>query len=197
MSNQPKKRKRSSAPLLKLGLQDGDATDQGLDTSSSAPVEALPMPVTDPDPAPVPEKKSRAKRTKVEDRSLETLELPNDAVVALRKSGGLRFSSRTLIIHRDGRATFHGGPTSGNLVKTVPLEAAIFGPMMRDLLDVDFSEGLFAGGRQSPDGYVYEIAARISRRLYSRELFTGKIPESFQPLIEQIEAAMIYVVERP
>ncbi|HEX9372348.1 MAG TPA: hypothetical protein VF897_15140, partial [Roseiflexaceae bacterium] len=40
----------------------------------------------------------------------DRLELPAGALVALRKSGGLKFSSREVVVYRDGRVTYQAIP---------------------------------------------------------------------------------------
>jgi hypothetical protein len=43
-------------------------------------------------------------------------------------------------------------------------------------------------GRQSPDGYAYELIARAGRKSRSIEFFDGSIPAELQPLLTQLKA---------
>ena len=45
-------------------------------------------------------------------------------------------------------------------------------------------------GRQSPDGYAYELIARVRRKSKSIEFFDGSIPAEVQPLLAQLKQLM-------
>jgi hypothetical protein len=54
----------------------------------------------------------------------------------------------------------------------------------------NFPESPSTSGRQSPDAYAYEIAARIAGSTYSVEVFDGSIPEQLSPLIQLLTSYM-------
>ena len=60
--------------------------------------------------------------------------------------------------------------------------------LFRSLLD---NSGFFAmkppAATQSPDTYAYELSARVGQKHNAVEVFTGTIPATMQPLIEQLE----------
>jgi hypothetical protein len=59
---------------------------------------------------------------------------------------------------------------------------------LRKLLDNSGFFGLKpAATTQSPDTYAYELSARVGAKHNAVEMFTGTIPASLQPLIEQLE----------
>jgi hypothetical protein len=46
-------------------------------------------------------------------------------------------------------------------------------------------------GRQSPDGYAYELIVRMGRKSRSIEFFDGSIPPEVQPLLAQLKSLII------
>jgi hypothetical protein len=42
-------------------------------------------------------------------------------------------------------------------------------------------------GSQSPDGYAYELIARLNRKSRSSEFFDGSVPAELQPLLQQLK----------
>ena len=145
-----------------------------------APPTVEPAPATSPvEPAPTaPPPPTRA----------EPLELPRGALIVMRKSGGLKFTSLEVVIYPDGRVTFGGGDNAKH----------DFERAARRLLDVQIvrmrraleSSGFFrmksASGHQPPDGYAYELAARVGIQSNLIEFFTGGIPASLTALVEQL-----------
>ena len=125
--------------------------------------------------------------------SSERLELPKGAMLALRKSGGLRFTSHEVVVYPDGRVTYEGGDTAKTAlesrVRRKLTDAQIV--RMRKLLDqVNFWRMPPTTGKQSPDAFAYEIVARISSKHNRVELFDGSIPDAMQPLVEQMNKLM-------
>ncbi len=115
------------------------------------------------------------------------LELPKGALVAMRKSGGLRFTSRTVVIHRDGQVTQPGraaaraakAPARLNNRQLSELKRAVASSMLT-------GAAAKSAGRQNPDAYAYEIVARIDRRVMTAEVFDGSIPGGLAGLIRQL-----------
>jgi hypothetical protein len=119
-------------------------------------------------------------------------QLPRGALIALRQSGGLRFSTREVMVYHDGRViarrqgkldTREGSRliTPGEVAD---LKAALAHSSLRAL-------PRFASiGRPSPDGYAYELIARTGRKSKSIEFFDGSIPCAVQPLLAQLKTLM-------
>jgi hypothetical protein len=118
----------------------------------------------------------------------ERLLLPRGAWIAMRMSGGFKFSSREIVVYRDGRVT----DTSSGIGKrtgtraTRKLTDAQLAELGRLLEQANIAELPAVVGRQNPDAFAYEIAARIGRRIKTVEVFEGSIPESLAPLIRQL-----------
>ncbi|NNJ09241.1 hypothetical protein EKD04_002750 [Chloroflexales bacterium ZM16-3] len=112
----------------------------------------------------------------------EALELPQGALLAFRRSGGLRFTTRTIIVYRDG------------WVLSVDEQAAWRFHLRADELDrlahlalrAQLARHRPSGAAQPPDAYAYEIAARIGRRVRRAEAMGGSIPAPLAPLIRSL-----------
>ncbi|HYO50376.1 MAG TPA: hypothetical protein VEW94_11055 [Chloroflexia bacterium] len=148
----------------------------------------------------------RTPRTEASDG--DKLALPEDALVAMRRSGGLRFTSKSVVIYRDGRVATEGtGYGTARRAPAKRLDDEEFAELYRAL---DMAWGQESGardqgpegetesfpgqpltsGRQNPDGYAYEIAARTGRHTYATEVFDGSIPEQLAPLIKILSRYM-------
>ncbi|HYP38833.1 MAG TPA: hypothetical protein VEX13_00595 [Chloroflexia bacterium] len=137
----------------------------------------------------------------------DKLTLPEDALVAMRRSGGLRFTSKEVIIYRDGRVTTEGTGYGTRQAPARILSDEEFAELYR-ALDTARDQGpgirgqgsevgidSFPGspstfGRQNPDGYAYEIVAKIGTDTYAVEVFDGSIPEQLSPLLELLSRHM-------
>jgi hypothetical protein len=131
----------------------------------------------------------------------DKLDLPEDALVGMRRSGGFRFTSKSVVIYRDGRVITEG--TGYGTARQAPsriLSDEEFAELYRALDRVrgqgsEVGTDSFPGspatiGRQNPDGYAYEIAARIGTDTYAVEVFDGSIPEQLAPLIKILSRHM-------
>ncbi|MCI0478871.1 MAG: hypothetical protein L0Y55_21725 [Anaerolineales bacterium] len=130
-------------------------------------------------PAPVSHKKSARPK-------IEPLQLPKGALIAFRKSGGLKFSSREIIIYPDGRVSLSGTDLPKQAGAAQKLNDAQIVELRRLLEQVGFSRLRLAGGQQPPDSYAYEIVAQVDGKSNSVEVFDGKIPEALTPLIQRL-----------
>jgi hypothetical protein len=110
------------------------------------------------------------------------LRLPRGGWIAMRMSGGLRFESREIVIYRDGRVTGAG---------VGKLSEAEMRRLRAALASISFGRLPATTGRQAPDAYAYEIAARPTRRAYAVEVFDGSIPAVLAPLIAQLRRIML------
>jgi hypothetical protein len=138
----------------------------------------------------------------------DKLALPEDALVAMRRSGGFRFTSKSVVIYRDGRVTTEG--TGYGAARQAParrLSDEEFAELYRALdaaqdqgsgargqgseVETDSIPGQrFTSGRKNPDGYAYEIVARTGTGTYAVEVFDGSIPEQLAPLIRILSRHM-------
>lgn len=112
--------------------------------------------------------------------------LPEDAIVAMRRSGGFRFTSKRVVVYRDGRVEIQDDSpyARGERSRTLKLSDRQLAELYR-LLDGADLPGLPAtSGRQSPDASAYEIAARLRQTDYAVEAFEGSVPEQLKPLIQ-------------
>ncbi len=122
----------------------------------------------------------------------DRLVLPEGGLVAMRRSGGLRFTSREVVVYADGHITAEGdaapGPTrSGQARKLNDEDLA---KLYRALDQANFQKLPATSGRQNPDGYAYEIVARIGPASYPVEVFDGSIPRQLAPLIHLLTGYM-------
>jgi hypothetical protein len=150
--------------------------DEPAERRAAAPAShrKRPRPADDPSPppaAPPPDPEA-------------ALALPRGALVAMRKSGGLRFSSGELVVYRNGRVVQRRRGTGMALHQGAPQQlsdehlAELLGILERTRFP------RFAGpARQSPDTLAYEIVARVGGRIRAAEVSTGRIPEALAPLI--------------
>jgi len=118
----------------------------------------------------------------------DQLQLPPGVFIAFRQSGGLRFSTREMMVYDDGQviARRQGQPgTSEGSRRITPAEVS----ELKELIEQSGFFGLPQPiGRQSPDGYAYELIARIDRKSLSIEFFDGSIPPEIQPLLAQLKS---------
>lgn len=116
------------------------------------------------------------------------LELPRGVFIAFRQSGGLRFSTREMMVYDDGQviARRQGQLDVGEGSRRItPDEVA----ELKELIEQSSLFGLPQPiGSQSPDGYAYELIARVGRKSRSIEFFDGSIPAEVQPLLAQLKA---------
>ena len=130
-------------------------------------------------PAPASHKKNVRPR-------IERLQLPKSAWIAFRQSGGLKFSSREIVIFPDGRVGSGGTDLPKQVSTPQKLGEGQVAELRRMLVQSGFSRLLLAGGQQPPDSYAYEIVAQMDAKSNYVEVFDGKIPESLMPLIQRL-----------
>jgi hypothetical protein len=118
----------------------------------------------------------------------DQLSLPRGAFIALRQSGGLRFSIREVIAYNDGRVASRRqgklGAGEGSRHIT-PAEVAELKELIAHSKLFELPRSI---GQQSPDGYAYELIARIDRKSKVIEFFDGSIPTEVQPLLARLKA---------
>lgn len=88
----------------------------------------------------------------------EALALPRGALVAFRKSGGLRFSSRAIVVRRSGWVE----PMAGTPGRRRRITEEALATLERLLLQSGLTRVSHRKGRGTADGYSYEIAAHLA-----------------------------------
>jgi hypothetical protein len=127
----------------------------------------------------------------------ERLQLPLGALIAFRKSGGLRFSSREIVVYPDGRVSY-GGPDESKQAyarASRKLNDAQIARLRKMLDQAGFFRLESTKGEQPPDSFAYEIAARLGKRSNFVQVFDGSIPDALTPLIQQLSA--LFPKDRP
>ncbi|MGH2592232.1 MAG: hypothetical protein ACRDGG_01825 [Anaerolineae bacterium] len=179
-----------------LGKLTEDSRDEtGLKVGSAEPgLMSFERSVTPAEqPAGAPAAKSRRKKpAQVVFEDEDRLVLPRSALVAMRVSGGLRFSSREIVVHSNGRVRYRrseaGAPARFRTVRAI--SKAQVARLRQMIEDIDFTQAITAGGRQSPDALAYEVAARVRRTSRYTEAFEGRVPDALAPLIRQLNQWM-------
>jgi hypothetical protein len=118
--------------------------------------------------------------------------LPRGGLVVMRRSGGLKFSSREVVVYRDGRVVYRRHDDGLTIYKGSArrLDDDQLALALRLVEQAQFPRFGGFGGRQPPDALAYEIVARVGRRLRMAEVFQGTIPESLAPLIAWLNRLM-------
>jgi hypothetical protein len=117
------------------------------------------------------------------------LDFPKGALIAYRKSGGLKFSSREIVVYPDGRVTYDGGDTAKSALTRAArrLSDAQVMRLRRTLEQVNFFGMKPPQGQQDPDSFVIEIAARLGGKNNQIEVSAGDMPGALSALTEQLE----------
>jgi hypothetical protein len=121
------------------------------------------------------------------DETLDAFRLPRSAFVGLRKSGGLRFTTREVVVYPDGRVAYdaRGVPQKEyTRLRRVMNDGQVIS--LRKLLDQANFWATEGGGEQNPDAYAYDIAARLGQRSNEITVYDGSVPENLKPLIERL-----------
>ncbi|MCX7839242.1 MAG: hypothetical protein N2559_07265 [Anaerolineae bacterium] len=116
----------------------------------------------------------------------EPLQLPRGAWLVFRRSGGLKFSSRQVVIYPDGRATRSGTDLPKQASASIKLNDAQMAELRRLVEQSGLANLKSSGGQQPPDSYAYEIIASGKDKPIFVEVFDGMIPASLMPLIQSL-----------
>jgi hypothetical protein len=114
----------------------------------------------------------------------EPLQLPRGAWLVFRRSGGLKFSSRQIVIYPDGRATRSGTDLPKQASTSIKLNDAQMAELRRLVEQSGLANLKSSGGQQPPDSYAYEIIVAGKDPSTFVEAFDGTIPTSLMPLIQ-------------
>lgn len=113
----------------------------------------------------------------------DPLVLPGTAVAALRKSGGLRFSSREVVVFRDGRVSYRTlAPHPEPRRRSVRVLSSMEMGELRRLIKACLLSPRPAA-RSSPDAFVSEVATRSGRTVRQAELTPGAMDASEAALV--------------
>lgn len=114
----------------------------------------------------------------------DALGLPRGGLVAFRKSGGLRFTSRGVAVYRSGWVM----PLAGTEGRPRRMTPAALEALEALLAQSGLSRRRLAkGGPGTRDGYAYEITARYRGRTRYAEAVDGAIPDDLARLIEVLQ----------
>lgn len=138
-------------------------------------------------PATSHRKPGRAPASQAPSNPDDLLTLPRGALVALRKSGGLVFSMREVVVFRNGRVMrrSEGAGQALHEDRSLQLPDEQLAELEQHLSQASFPR--FAGTRHSPDSFVYQIAARVGRQLKTAEASRSSLPASLAPLVSWLE----------
>jgi hypothetical protein len=122
---------------------------------------------------------------------VERLALPKGALIAFRKSVGLKSASREIVIYPDGRVSYGGADLSKNAYERAArrMNDAQMANLRRLLDKVGFFRIESEEGEPQSKAVVYEIAARLGKRSNNVQVF-GAMPGALEPLIEQLNRLM-------
>jgi hypothetical protein len=115
----------------------------------------------------------------------EKLTLPRNGLVAFRKSGGLRFTSRGFVVYRSGWVVPLEGTGGRPRHMTEAAREAVEALLLRSGMSRTHRKRSGGG-----DGYAYEITARYGGRTRYAEFHDGAIPEEMRRLVEVLQRLM-------
>jgi hypothetical protein len=114
--------------------------------------------------------------------------LPKNALVIMRASGGLKFTSNEVVVFEDGSVTTRNAlddkaqPAAAKALTNAQLNK------IRDLLTPDtFANAPKTAPAQKPDRYAYELAARIGRATKRAEVADGSMPDEIKKLVAELK----------
>jgi hypothetical protein len=122
----------------------------------------------------------------------ERLVLPRGGLAAMRKSGGLLFSSREVVVYRSGKSTYRqrGAGSGESAVETGHLTLAQLVELHQALKQSNLTRLPATIGRPGNDTFTYEIIARVGRVVAAVEVAEGSVPASLTPLIRELRRLM-------
>lgn len=112
----------------------------------------------------------------------EALELPRGALVAFRKSGGLRFSSRGIVVGRGGWVE----PMEGTVGRKRRITDEALATLERLLLQGGLARASYRKRSATPDGYAYELTARVAGKL-RRVTLEDPLPDEQERLVRVLQ----------
>lgn len=114
----------------------------------------------------------------------ERLIVPRGALVVFRKSGGLRFTSRSCVVYRSGRV--ERSSLAEGRARPARLSAAEMDRLRHLLLRARLASWERERPGPPPDGYSYEIAARYGSTTRRVDLADHHIPDAIEPLVRAL-----------
>lgn len=174
--NQPEERPAFPAAGISLGGLGADGFDTSLSGADDDEATGLEAEGAEPGKPP------RASVPSDEDK----LALPRYGLVAFRKSGGLRFTSRGFVVYRSGWVV----PLEGTDGRPRHMTAEALAALEAMLLRSGMSRKHHRKTTGTRDGYFYEITARYGGRTRYAEAEDGTIPDELRRLIEVLQRLM-------
>lgn len=114
--------------------------------------------------------------------------LPKKALVIMRASGGLRFTSNEVVVFEDGAVTTRNALAADAQAVAAKSLTNVQLNRIRDLLVPDtFKNAPKNAPAQKPDRYAYELAARIGRATKRAEVAEGSIPAELTKLVAELK----------
>ena len=172
MPNPEESEQRPAPPPTGLALSGLAASDVDRTLKADAEPTDAPLEVAAPPIPPTP-------------ANDDQLALPRGGLVALRKSGGLRFSSRGCVVFRNGWVVPLAG-TAGNPHRITDVACT----ELEALLQRSGMSRSLRKARATPDGYAYELTARYAGRTRYAEAMDGAIPPALGELIEALQRVL-------
>lgn len=172
----------------KLAPTDAAQPDASLGSISDASAPAS-TPSIEP-ATPIKPAKASRKKAIAPDAEDAPLTLPKGALVAMRRSGSLRFTSSQVTVQRDGRIARTTTDVTTRGLKGKAKAPKLTAKQVSGLRVTLAKSGLDQIEKkivsQPPDGYAYEIVARVGRKVHSVEVVDGGIPAELATLIKQL-----------
>lgn len=150
--------------------------DEGFDTSLQPTTSAAPLSHRKAEPAASDEPPPPAEEA--------PLALPSTALAVLRSSGGLRFSSREVVVFRDGRVSARDiAPLLWPRRRSMRILSAAEMEQLRRLIMAARLDEVVTPRRASPDAFVDEVVTRWWGREWRAELYAGLMTEAQAALV--------------
>ncbi|MCX7791655.1 MAG: hypothetical protein N2378_13525 [Chloroflexaceae bacterium] len=115
----------------------------------------------------------------------DRLRLPRNGLIAYRKSGGLRFTSRAIIVYRNGRVL----PLDDGEGRPRRLGPAALARLKGLILRGELTRAPQDKRSATRDGYSYEIVTRIGRRECAVEL-SDPVPAAQARLVRALNGLL-------
>ncbi len=118
--------------------------------------------------------------------------LSDGAIVCMRMSGGISFSSREVSVFADGHVRSkhveHGN--DGAAATELNLDARVLEDMV-SLITAETFAPVSIIGNQRPDTYAYELVATVDNKVHDLEVFDGSIPKPVGELITLLKTYLV------
>ena len=118
--------------------------------------------------------------------------LADGAIVCMRMSGGIRFSSRDVSVFADGlvrsKHVEHGNDAAA--ATELKLDASVLVDIV-SLISAETFAPISVTTNQRPDTYAYELIATVDNKIHELEVFDGSIPKPVGELIALLKTYLV------